>query len=318
MCFQQDLLERARRTEEEWLPSAIEQIRNVADMRDRAYVSNSKGLHPNAIVPERAIILAYSANPALSSSTTAACVEAGASGVLKPPFDLDTARLVRRMVRAAREGRISSLVQLPTELEAVMPRKMSLQDEAQVILPPTALAMGGELEGEKILNAAVHGRKLSEPRSSISTGPGRKGSLSSAMLPPPHTSVSWKSAATPSTGSFFPPDYESLRSFSVDINQYRPGLEIRRRSVDVGGLTVAMKRVQQRLDIGPPQDRRGSQDDFAAPYATSTNGRKSKVNKNLDLDDDLAELDTRVAELLSAMYYHTRLTINAAMAEYEK
>jgi hypothetical protein len=257
VCFQQDLLDRAKRTEDEWLPAALDQIRLVTAAKEHA--------------PLSAVVLAYSANQALSSSTIAACVRAGASGVLKPPYDLETARLVRRMTRAALSGRISSVVGLPLAND---PSSPTLEDDIRVVLPPVALPLGdGEHETERALSS--HRRGMSGQWDALSS--------SSGSIPPP---------ITPLTANL--PRFDTKRPtgpiHSAGIAPEPTSPALRRRSVDVGGLTVAMNRAQQAFEASAGQD----------------------------VSVEHQEADMHLAELLGTMYHQTCQTIDVQMEEYAK
>lgn len=398
VCFQQDLLERARKTEEEWLPHALDQIRSVVEMRDRGLMTHdNSGLPP---ISETPVILAYSANPALSSSTIAACVGVGAAGVLKPPYDLETSRLVRRMVRAAREGRVSSVVGLPAYLlPSAMPghstpNEVLSEDEedtrrqvGRVILPPTALSMGGEHEGEKVLSGAFHkqhrrGTSTQWDLGSNMTPSGRSREMSAPYTiqrkhsnPPPGQvapSTSVQSIITSSSSkSRFPAFSQDERDIDhaerhqlTSLYHYNPTLQQRRRSVDTSGLGLALLRAQRVFEkqqsvpslLSPAAMSRshslGVQDDddeksysanstprlgskaftpksAARPHSAVRGlamGSNASLTRAVDERDDHDHehrdgdrcKDTELAELLSAMYYQTRLAIDIQMDEYEQ
>ena len=312
VCFQQDILERAKRTEEEWLPYALGQIQTVQDMRDRSIAEVEKGKRP-----EEPVILAYSANPALSPSTIAACVGAGASGVLKPPYDLETARSMRRMVRAAREGRISSTV---GSSDHVPSRSLiSEADEPSVILPSTALSMGGEYEGEKVLNAVV--RNHQRGMSVVGSGkhaPGARTRQDSAshILPRHHPSVT----ALPALNTTHPisplfPDTDHDHYQLASLYRYSPAFEPRRRSIDVAGLGIALRRAQRAFEAAavPSPVTFPSHTNVASTYSFPASPTKS-TTKTHTIEDDLK--DTELAELLSAMYNQTMVTIQIKMEDY--
>ena len=299
VCFQQDLLDRAQRAEEEWLPTALSRLETIIKMVNHtrpgarttntlaAVASPANYLSPST--SELPIVLAYSANPSINPHTIAACVGVGASGVLKPPYDLETARLVRRMVRAAKEGRVSSVVGLPAVSEGVVSPTADEEDPfRRVVLPPTALSMGGEHAGELALSGAIrynHNQqqrggsiksgtdsRSSSPLSNTSsravhresTIPPRKSSLggrlsisgtASLIKPtPPRTglpsSSSSKSLVSPTNHSHnsaysfpFPPT--TTTTTTAHSSSVRPTYDTRRRSVDVSGLDLALKRAQK-------------------------------------------------------------------------
>ncbi|EIW70221.1 hypothetical protein TREMEDRAFT_68552 [Tremella mesenterica DSM 1558] len=311
VCFQQDLLDRARRTEEEWLPFAVEQIRTVISMRDRATTT------------EKPIVIAFSANPVLTQTTTTACVAAGAAGVLKPPYDLETSRLVWRMVMTARETRTRSHSRLGREKN----------DDPRVILPPTALTFGGEHEGEMILSAAV--RKMHKAHEWHSTS--RKNSIVIPLSTPASRTHSFAST-TPTTAAFniLRQDYEVPMPEASDYHPFleclcacRPSIAARRQSVDIGGLTIAMKRASRVFENSPdPPFRNKSgkrKEEFTFPFTPSKKANMLQMEEKLDGKTDAErkeekkveeEKSTRLAELLGAMWYQTTKAIDIQMADY--
>lgn len=329
VCFQQDLLDRAKRTEDEWLPSALKQIKTVTDMRDRAVLANQQAKVRAAPV-EVPVILAYSANSALSLSTIEACVAAGASGVLKPLYDLETSKLLRRMVRAARVGRISSVVGLG---DASLSSPTSENPEPMVVLPETALRMGGEHEGEKVLSAAMsihrrahsgqNGGSDSSPsgRRQESTAPMRMGSdLTRKQSAGQQTSSYLPTASSHATTSpvmakpdtRFPPNKPDLNYFA---EVYRPSLENRRRSVDVSGLCIALCRAQKVFETAASALSVNCAGEAKAVDGYTFPAKPPKKNQ-LSLVREAERKSTELAELLSAMYYQSTVAIQIEMVEY--
>jgi hypothetical protein len=297
VCFQQDLLDRARRTEEEWLPSAVEQIRIVVRMRDEASRDGSK---------ERPIILAYSANPGLSPSTIAACIEAGASGVLKPPYDAKTTELVRRMAKEAKDGSASSAANTPIATPQLVATDLSVN------LTPTALLGGGEHETERVLSS--HRRKMSGAQD---------------ILPPPGVASSSKSEVRPrrdlpslsiSASKANKLDPLDAEMDNLTFGLYLPSLQRRRRSVDTGGLAAAMQRAQKAFDgAARPLPLRG----LASGSPTTPRMRPFDIygmtpDRDTRTETGVDDVDTHLAELLGAMYYQTCLTIDVEMGDYEE
>lgn len=377
VCFQQDLLERAKQTEDEWLPSALASIRTVVDMRNQASV-------PTTAKYERPIILAYSANPALSPNTTQACISAGASGAVKPPFHSETARMVKRMVRAARDGRISSVVDLPPPPAgvnggppAVDPSRsplLSWNEEAEgadvtmtmtateavaastkVVLPPTALDMGGEHEGEKVLSAAMtHRRQLSLSRSrgnsyNSSSSNDPSSHTKSAIPNHLHLSTSISSSTTTSapavriiqnrdivtpvtarTDLRDTPTSDMIHPYIATLSRYCPSYTPRRRSVDVGCLSNALNRATRAFEAplparttgtGEPM-RRGRTQGGGGEGGIRQGSTKGKKRRPTDLGaecgSDGAGTKTHLAELLSAMYTQSTSATDVQMAEYNE
>jgi hypothetical protein len=313
----------------------------VTDMRDQAILANT-GMK----LVEKPVILAYSANTTLSHATVAAVVEAGASGVLKPPYDISTAKLVRRMVRAAREGRISSVVGLNPASGAMSPAYE--RDDPFVVLPHTALAMGAEHEGEKVLSAAIrsHKRNMSghwDSRSSSSlssdTPTGRIRELSApspAQPQPPHklslrndntsitsglaTSNSVQSIMTPSTAfpstASFPSSKlshdQSSHLFPHAPHTQQSDVEPRRRSVDVSGLGIALKRAQRAFEAVPSgsgMQAKNFREKYILPSSGTGVGRAGQR---------AGEGDTEFAELLSELFCQTQLAIGVEMGDCEE
>lgn len=213
VCFQQDILERAIRAEERWLKGALAQIQRVVDIcteRRSANSSTPSTARPSPVTsgtvsPTEApapFIIAYSANPSLSQSAISACISAGAIGVLKPPYDLSTAEMVRRMVRSYKEGELPVTFQSPFDTSSpygMTASHLSISpgggsDETTVVLPPTALDMGAEHEGEKILAAAMGPRRGSSEAWSLARSD-KRSSISQ------RTSMSRESQSTSRKGS---------------------------------------------------------------------------------------------------------------------
>ncbi|WVW83390.1 hypothetical protein I302_105409 [Kwoniella bestiolae CBS 10118] len=325
VCFQQDLLDRAKRSEDEWLPGAVEQIRSI----------NNMPRQPNDT--SAPVVIAYSANPALSQAAINACINAGAAGVIKPPYELDTADLVMRIVTAYREGKPLSTHSSPALVRTPSPLSHSRsplgtpinEEETTVVLPPTALDMGAEHEGERVLGAAVSGgpnghRKSSsgswntEPvkRSSIS-GPVRKSSLTTGnngpLSPPPTTppSATFKVSFPPLPLDFSLPQPYQFTSYATECNP-------RRRSVDIGGLSLALKRASLSYEEGAHQPIGTTlsqiKEGYSFPPSTPT---KRNVNVEVAQVEDSDGEGTELAELLSAMFCHSMTTIEVQMSDYE-
>ncbi|KAK6902664.1 hypothetical protein I203_107922 [Kwoniella mangroviensis CBS 8507] len=328
VCFQQDLLDRAKRSEDEWLPGAVEQIRSINNMPH----TPSHAFSTSSTTAEPPVIIAYSANPALSQAAINACINAGAAGVIKPPYELDTADLIMRIVTAYREGKplptnsSPPLGRTPSPLsQSRSPLGTPRSEETAVVLPPTALDMGAEHEGERVLGAAVSGgpnghREQSsgswntEPvkRSSIS-GPGRRSSLtpndSGIPSPPPLTSDTLASKLS------FPPlplDFSLPQPYP-----YAMECNPRRRSVDIGGLSLAIKRASLAFeDTSNPIGTTLSQIKEGYSFPPSTPAKKKSSNEPVQVDESQGQ-GSELAELLSAMFCHSMTTIEVQMSDYE-
>ncbi|WVF72402.1 hypothetical protein IAT40_007217 [Kwoniella sp. CBS 6097] len=350
VCFQQDLLDRAKRSEDEWLPAALDQIRSVATMRQKGSGSSTSA-EPD-ISPGKPIIIAYSANPAITQTAISACIGAGAAGVLRPPYDFTTAEIVMRIVHAYQEGRTLTPTPPPSGARTPSPLSRSRSPEnggseqTNVVLPPTALDMGAEHEGEKVLSAAVssvsgHRKSLSgswntEPvkRSSIS-GPPRKSSVASVSASG-HLSPPLLSPPISGTGRFeFPPlpqDFP-LPSQASFFAAFDPIIEPRRRSVDTGGLSLALRRASIALKStanGGEIKLEGIsanplsliEEGYSFPPTTPTKAKaqaEATSHANGDAEEHESEdsNETELAELLSAMFCHTMTAIEVQMGDYE-
>lgn len=316
---------------------------------------------------EAPIILAYSANPALYPSTTQRCIAAGASGVLKPPFHGESARLVKRMVRAARAGRISSVVELPVEASTNQIRALGTLGRAafpsygqdggesgtKVVLPPTALDMGGEHEGEKVLSAAMtHRRQNSYTNGGAATSQNRHPALSLDGLPPVDNlqirdrrqdlSIVTPTTAMPNNTPSSTTDthQDSLHSYIASLSRYRPSCTPRRRSVDIGCLSVALSRATSAFEgplsimdakqgfTFPPPIPDPAEAGTAAPSMKRgrTQASKSELRRTSTVQGPVHDCagheeessETHLAELLSAMYCQSTAAMDVEMSEYEQ
>ncbi|ODN73553.1 hypothetical protein L202_08051 [Cryptococcus amylolentus CBS 6039] len=407
VCFQQDILNRARRAEDKWLQGALAQIRRVGEM-----------VPPDTNTTEEAeqgkgqpLIMAYSANPALSQNAISACLSAGAIGVLRPPYGPDTASTVRRMAESYKDGGAVD-VQSPGHsaspavgggAESVHSNHRSSfsasamsGEERSVVLPPTALSMGmggGEQEGERVLSAAVGSSRrgstsswhCDSKRNSISFEPSlpgsasRKGSVqygvnfasdpfgsactcaSPALLAqhpkltqdPPALLTSKDPLQSPAPTDAFPYLYDQATVFCASHpggqGQLKP--DPRRRSVDVGGLALAIKRASRMYDtaameggvpgigiVAPKSfslnahagagDKLGQiHEGYSFPSVSPTTDITDRIDHKSPTSPGIwtetsAENDawgkyTELAELLSALYYQTGATVEVQMEEYE-
>ncbi|WWC69681.1 uncharacterized protein I206_103624 [Kwoniella pini CBS 10737] len=341
VCFQQDLLERAKRSEDEWLPGALAQIRSISKIQEKIDRDSSDSASSSKSTSSRSshkqpIIIAYSANPALSQTTINACLSAGAAGVLKPPYELDTAELVMQIINSYREGKPLSTVSSPSLgrtpsplLTSRSPLGSPTTEGTTVILPPTALDMGAEHEGERVLGA--HRKSLSgswttePPRRASVPGPARK-----ASLPTSNGTLSPRLPTTPK--SSFPPlplDFSLPQQFQ--LHQYNSECNPRRRSVDVGGLSLALKRASlafeetfnQPIGTTLSQIKEGYSFPPSTPVKSNLGGSyKSSAPGSAVAVKAVSETDsegegTELAELLSAMFCHTMTTIEVQMSDYE-
>jgi hypothetical protein len=304
----------------------------VVVMRDRTAAAAGSG--------EKPVIIAYSANPAITTHTISACVDAGAAGVLKPQYDIGTASLVNRMVRAAKMGRISSIVGLGGD-GAGLPSSPGYEhpdffsDFTQVVLTPTALSVGGEHEGEKVLTAAVktHRRGLS---GGVSRGPSSGGLGSSSLsreispntidtsfqpdidagLPTSNSTTSIFTHTGPSqppTPSQYPSPEQSHAQLQDLFNSrcaYHPDAGIRRRSVDTGGLALAIKRATKAYESSG-----GAAGD--GPVSIVQKGyRFGSAMPGSEIEKEKVQECTDFAELLGEMYNQATIAIDVHDADY--
>lgn len=290
ICFQQDLLDRARRTEADWLPSALYIISQaVHESRQR---DSTTRIH----------VIAYSANPALSKDVVERCVEAGAVGVLQPPYESsDTLERVRKLV--ADEERNS-------------PAQRTFD-----VFPPGRRELHGESPG----GHALPSRALSPGTDTI-----------------PRDVVS-PMTATPNANYYMPST--SAGSPSPFISD----LAARRRSVDTGGLSLALQRASRHIMShesnnrnSPPEGtghwrvgmfrearttphsptRDSDQQEERVKLRTDRSASVADIGSHVPLKAHDAipeeqEEEMAVAELLSEMYRQTRVAIEIQMEDYD-
>ena len=240
--------------------------------------------------PIRPVVIAYSANQALSSTTSSACIQVGASGVLKPPYDADTAKLLRRLTRAAMDGRIS----------AVMGTMEDVETDMSVVLPPVALDLGdGEHDTERALSS--HRRKISgqwDSKSDLSAD--RRGSVdarSSRRSSKHDTRLTSPVPATPMTAVPLAAGLTKAMQRMVETVIEEPSASARRRSVDIGGLTMAMNKAEQV---------------FASPTLPIPSSGPGKARLKAESHE------THLAELLGTMFHQSCQTIEVRMDQYAR
>lgn len=238
------------------------------------------------------------------------------------------------MVRAARDGRISSVVDLPPPNEQKGGRQREHDSSSsillsrgnrdgndqsgagssttKVVLPPTALDMGGEHEGEKVLEAAMtHRRQQSLSRNrqqspsvtltspthlAIPSSNGRPTTPMTPGLPIPiqnrdirtpitaRTEYGQSQSQSP-TGNPKPSgsgsglrqevrasNHDMLHPYLATLSRYCPSFTPRRRSVDVGCLSIALDRATSAFESNPPL----STGTAGAASSTTTNTSTTK------------------------------------------
>ncbi len=277
VCFQQDLLDRARRTEADWLPSALDMISMAARTSRRTSIPTM-----NLNLP-RLLVVAYSANPALTPSVVTRCMEAGAIGVLQPPYDeTETLDKIQQMVALA-----ASTSVINGNDSSDLPDNIPEQPE-----PPELMALDKRDIGRSPSNTMVP--KQDKP------------------LPNP---------------------YASLAAYDFAS---------RRKSIDTGGLALALKRASEKSQnsngwkrsklnsirsegpsppdspqIGGPSEPILRTDRSASLCPNATENPEFELLRRRAERDLANGEDTALAELLSEMYRQTKLTIDIQMADYE-
>jgi hypothetical protein len=289
ICFQQDLLDRARRTESDWLPSALYIISQaVEESRQRD-------------APSRIHVIAYSANPALSKDVVDRCVEAGAVGVLQPPYESrETVERVKKLV---------------AEEERNSPRRRTFE-----VVAPARRESHGESPGHMLPSGALSPGTETIPRDE----------------PSPMTATPNANYHMPSTSAGAPSPFIS-------------DLAARRRSVDTGGLSLALQRASRHIMSHESNNRTSTSegnghwrvgmfrearttansptrdaDQQGEPIKLRTDRSASVADIGshvpLRAHDDIPEEQEEemvIAELLSEMYRQTRVAIEIQMEDYE-
>lgn len=281
ICFQQDLLDRARRTEADWLPSALQMIGTATRRGSDGSVqhdSDSKERHIH--------VIAYSANPALAPSVVDECLRAGAIGVLQPPYDNEvTLKKIRRMIMwaersqevrrsfdASQEAGLAEQEEVQRSAEAFVRREEQVLEDAAAVpsIVPEAECHDdeGKLEADEPTEAE------------LTTGPAKT-------------------------------LYSHLAAYDFSS---------RRRSVDNGGLSLALERAYQ----AAKQNRFKSAADIHAPPPAMTPPIKQDRSSSLaglegyliTQQEDPQGDATIIAELLGEMYRQTRISIEIQMIDY--
>lgn len=302
VCFQQDLLDRARKVEEAFLTTALDRIKQVKDVIQQQIGSD-----------EQPVILGYLAQGSLSQSAIGECLDAGAGGVLHPPYDNRTVLFLKQLVHAANEGTSSTVALLGSPTTSALQSSPMTEDDGKVILTPTALSMGAEHESEKILSASFSSQRrrkstqtsLNRVISGSSTGSAAFSALSSditqeraeatsAPSRPPHS-------ALPEFG--FPAQLNKILGTTQSASE-----AARRRSVDTGGLALAFDRASKKMET---IDQSGESGDDSSEHINVVAG---------DHEQELADgsSTTQFAEVLGEMYNQTMMSIDVQMIEYDK
>lgn len=267
-------MERARRTEADWLPSALDMIWMAT------YAQKTHEYPSHQIAADEVLVVAYSANPALSDSVVEQCLQAGAIGVLQPPYERqDTLAKIRTMVIAPPERR-ASVISLLSKRSSIDPTNNSTVEPAE---PPQQVV--------------------------------RMPSLSSAPLSAvEHSHV------------------QARKGLTTQLALY--DLVPRRRSVDTGGLALALHRATgaeayetkvanaslgiRAMDINSVGNPHPLRTDRSASLADANLAGLdiSRIRQQDNSPDD--GQDTYLAELLGEMYRQTREAIEIQMVDYEE
>lgn len=281
VCFQQDLLERARRTEADWLPSALDMIWRATQSQGPYQQGDS--------TKENVSVIAYSANPALSDGVVEQCIQAGALGVLFPPYEShETLRRIRELINEApRQDRRASAISLASHRESVTAGHSGDGSPQYVRIPPA----------------------------------------------PPISPIAINEPPKP-------------KGFHAQLALYE--FSPRRRSVDTGGIALALQRASEVEEceavLAKKRPRRSGggggrplMHDIISPSEPRNNVESKilRVDRSASLveshlegflpngkqqrpEDDSSDQDTRLAELLGAMYRETRIAIEIKMADYDE
>jgi len=280
ICFQQDLLDRARRTEADWLPSALNMI-STATRRgsDATTLDQDPGT-------ERSIhVIAYSANPALAPSVVDECLRAGAIGVLQPPYDNDmTLQMIRRMIMwAERSDQVRrSFDHAEAEGEDTQQSVEAFVRQEEQLLEDAAGVPGFEHDD------------LGETGSHNDSNDGPDTPTEAELKTEPAKTL-----------------YSHLAAYDFSA---------RRRSVDNGGLSLALERAD-RLNR---QNHLESTSGLLTPSTAAPLTKQDRSSSLAGLEGHLAAKQeansdgdaTIIAELLGEMYRQTRISIEIQMIDY--
>jgi hypothetical protein len=279
ICFQQDLLDRARRTEADWLPSALNMI-STATRRG----SDATTLDQDPTTERSIHVIAYSANPALASSVVDECLRAGAIGVLQPPYDNDmTLQMIRRMIMwAERSDQVRrSFDHAEAEGQDAQQSVEAFVREEEQLLDDAAGVPGFEHD-------------LGETGSHDGSNDGPDTPTEAELKTEPAKTL-----------------YSHLAAYDFSA---------RRRSVDNGGLSLALERAD-RLNR---QNRLKSTSDLLTSSTAAPLIKQDRSSSLAGLEGYLAAKQeansegdaTIIAELLGEMYRQTRISIEIQMIDY--
>lgn len=322
VCYQNDIIQAARRVEDQWINTAISSIERVVQM------SNGTDQHAEEASGQKpTVILAYMPGSRLSNSALSACVAAGASGFLYPPFDKYTADYIAQLVAAANAGKTAMMVGLPNDVASPQSSITSLSlhsgldDEAKVVLTPTALGKGAEHESERALNASLYparrrvstqlnlSRVISQG-STTSFESEQRGDRSDMTHSASIIAQNDQARLSPNVGrrsslaqtqvslgdvGHLPSKYQLLQTMIASSE------DSRRRSVDNGGLALAFDRVTQRAVPSPKG--------FGQTFNVVTREQEQEAAEGSN--------KTQFAEVLGESFHHILSWIQIQMEDYE-
>lgn len=310
VCFQQDLLDRAAKIEGDWINAATASIQRVQELIKPGFNA--------AVSGETPLVVGYVSHGTLSPAAVQACIAAGASGVLHPPYDAHTALVLNQLVTARKAGKTDTVANLSTSpSHPNLSMGGSFDDDTNVVLTPTALSMGAEHESEKVLSAFTHHRRRLSAHLNLSrvVTPGSNGSIHGE--PHPDRDALKTGTTTSSVGqTVATPGSTTLAHFPALAHIYDQtnltavtSAEARRRSVDTGGIALAFNRASQRMI---PADMAGD------PSMHSPNRNGSDAMVAGDKEQEAADAHTtQFAEVLGDVHEQTMASINIQMGEYE-
>lgn len=303
--------------EEEFLAEALGRFQKVKEAIEKEIGSDA----------DQPVILGYLAHGSLAQSSISECLEAGASGVLHPPYDGRTVASLKMLVAAANEGTSSTVALLGSPAVSAQFSPIN-EEEGKVILTPTALSMGAEHESEKVLSASFSSQRrrrstqmsqisLNRVVSGSSTGSAGLSGLSSDLTKEhPDESQHGTSASSNATNLRTPKTPHTALddfSFPTHINRLLGTSQAaseaaRRRSVDTGGLALAFDRATKRMET---IDGAGEPVEDPADHINVVAGEHEQ-----EVADGSST--TQFAEVLGEMYNQTMMSIDVQMGDYDQ
>jgi hypothetical protein len=231
-------------------------------------------------------VIAYSANPALAPSVVDECLRAGAIGVLQPPYDNEvTLKKIRRMIMWAERSQ-----EVRRSFDASQEAGLAEQEEVQRSAEAFVRREEQVLEDAAAVPSIV-------PEAEC------------------HDDVGKLEADEPTEAELTTGPAKTLYSHLAAYD-----FSSRRRSVDNGGLSLALERAHQ----AAKQNRFKSAADIHAPPPAMTPPIKQDRSSSLaglegyliTQQEDPQGDATIIAELLGEMYRQTRISIEIQMIDY--